>query len=40
MTPRVISNEAEARDVTASISQQFGAALDGSRMARPRVPTR
>jgi general secretion pathway protein D len=40
MTPRVISSDAEARDVTASISQQFGAALDGSRMARPRLPTR
>jgi general secretion pathway protein D len=40
MTPRVISNEAEARDVTASISEQFQAALDGSRMAKPRTPSR
>ena len=40
MTPRVIANDAEARDVTASISQQFQAALDGSRMAKPRAPSR
>jgi general secretion pathway protein D len=40
MTPRVISSDAESRDLTASIAQQFGAALDGSRMARPRIPSR
>jgi general secretion pathway protein D len=40
LTPRVISNEVEARDLTATISSQFGAALDGSRMARPRLPSR
>jgi general secretion pathway protein D len=40
LTPRVIASEAEARDLTATISQQFGAALDGSRMARPRLPSR
>ena len=40
LTPRVIANEGEARDLTASISSQFGAALDGSRMSRPRLPSR
>jgi general secretion pathway protein D len=40
MTPRVISNDAESRDVTARISQQFQAALDGRPMAKPRLPTR
>jgi general secretion pathway protein D len=39
MTPRVVSNAAEARDLTAIISQQFGAALDGSPLRPPRIPT-
>jgi general secretion pathway protein D len=40
MTPRVIANDTDARDVTAGIAQQFQAALDGTPMARPRLPTR
>ena len=40
LTPRVVSNEAEARDLTAFISQQFSAALDGSPMVKPRLPAR
>jgi len=40
LTPRVISNDAEARDLTAFISQQFSAALDGSPMVPPRLPQR
>jgi general secretion pathway protein D len=40
MTPHVISNDDQARDVTARVEQQFQAVLDGNAMLRPRRPAR
>jgi general secretion pathway protein D len=40
LTPRVIGNDQESRDVTQTISREFGNALDNSTMPRPRVPSR
>ncbi|HYM73998.1 MAG TPA: type II secretion system secretin GspD [Stellaceae bacterium] len=40
MTPHVIANDADSRSLTAKIEDQFRTVLDGSTLARPRVPTR
>jgi general secretion pathway protein D len=40
MTPHVIGNEDQARDVTARVEQQFQAVLDANAMLRPRRPAR
>jgi hypothetical protein len=40
MTPHVISSDADSRNLTAKIEQQFQTVLDGSTFARPRVPSR
>jgi general secretion pathway protein D len=40
MTPRVISNEDAARDMTAKVEREFQAVLDANAMPRPRRPMR
>jgi general secretion pathway protein D len=40
LTPHVISNEAESRNLTARIEQQFQTVLDGTTFAQPRLPSR
>jgi len=40
MTPHVISGDADSRNLTAKIEQQFQAVLDSSTFAQPRVPSR
>lgn len=40
MTPHVIANSEQSRDLTRAIEHQFRAVLDGSTLARPRVPAR
>jgi general secretion pathway protein D len=40
MTPHVISGDADSRNVTAKIEQQFQAVLDTSTFAQPHVPSR
>jgi general secretion pathway protein D len=40
MTPHVIASDADSRNLTAKIEQQFQTVLDSSTLARPRPPTR
>jgi general secretion pathway protein D len=40
MTPHVISNESDSRNLTSNIEQQFQTVLDSKTFASPRVPTR
>ena len=40
MTPRVIANSEQSRDITGRIERQLGAVLNASTMARPRYPQR
>jgi general secretion pathway protein D len=40
MTPHVIANDSDARDITARVERQFQAVLDAGTLAQPRVPAR
>ena len=40
MTPHVIANSAQSRDLTRSVEHQFREVLDATTLARPRTPAR